>query len=93
MSLAMTGSAITIHEKTVVPGDYVPYDVLYETDTWQGPEVQKQAAPIPLEVKQFGADPQKETINKMTEAIGSMMDKKLSTVISNKALINKRDWR
>ena len=93
MSLAMTGSVITIHEKLLVPGDFVPYDVLYETDVWQGPEVKKQEAPIPLEVKQFGADPHKDTVNKMAEAIGSMMDKKLSTVISNKALLNRRDWR
>ena len=93
MSLAMTGSAITLHEKLLVPGDYVPYEVLYETDVWQGEEVKKQPPPLPMEVKQFGADPQKDSINKMTEAIGSMMDKKLSTVISNKALINRRDWR
>jgi hypothetical protein len=89
MSLTMTGAAITLVEKLLVPGDFVPYTVLYETDSWQGPEIVKQPAPSPLEVKQFGADPHA----KLAEALGSMMDKKLSTVISNKALINRRDWR
>ena len=48
MSLAMTGSEITIFEKRLVPGDYKFYEVLYETDVHQGPEVKKQPEPIPL---------------------------------------------
>ena len=51
MSLAMTGSEITIHEKMLVPGDFVPYEVLFETDVWQGGPVKKQAPPIPLEIQ------------------------------------------
>ena len=69
MSLAMSGSQITLHEKHLVPGDYNHYEILYETETWQGPPVKKQPPPIPLQVegapKQFGADPHQETVNKI----------------------------
>ena len=97
MSLAMSGSQITIHEKMLVPGDFVPYEVLYETETWQGPPVKKQPPPIPLQVegaaKQFGSDPHKETVDKTSAALGSLMDKKLGAAVQNKQLLNRRDWR
>ena len=32
------GGVITLHEKKLVPGDYVHYDILYETETYQGPQ-------------------------------------------------------
>jgi hypothetical protein len=72
MSLAMTGSEITIHEVMLVPGDYVHFDVLYETDTWQGDPVIKQPPSIPLQIegaKQFGSDPHKETVDKISAAL------------------------
>ena len=96
MSLAMTGREITIHEVPLVPGDYVHYEVLYETDVWQGPEVKKQPTPIPLQIegaKQFGADPHKETVDKISAALGSLMDRKMGAAVQTKDLINKRDWR
>ena len=97
MSLAMSGSQITIHEKMLVPGDYNHYEVLYETETWQGPPVKKQPPPIPLQVegaaKQFGADPHQETVNKISAALGSLMDKKLGAAVQTKDLISRRDWR
>ena len=96
MSLAMTGSEITLHEKLLVPGDFVPYEVLYESETWQGPPVKKQPPPIPLQIegaKQFGADPHKETVDKISAALGSLMDKKMGAAVQTKDLINKRDWR
>ena len=93
----MTGDVITIHEKLLVPGDYVKYEVLYETNVWQGPPVHKQPEPIPLQIeteaKQFGAGPHKDTVSKMAEALGSLMDKKMAAAIPNKDLINRRDWR
>ena len=96
MSLAMTGSEITIHEKLLVPGDYVHYEVLYETDVWQGDPVVKQPDPIPVQVegaKQFGGDPHKETLDKITSALGSLMEKKAAVAVPSAQLINKRDWR
>ena len=95
MSLAMTGSEITIHEKRLVPGDYVEYEVLYETDVWQGDPVVKQPAPIPVEVgvKQFGSDPHKETIDKISSALGSLLEKKAAVAIPSAQLINRRDWQ
>lgn len=95
MSLAMTGSEVTIHEVPLVPGDFVPYDVLFETDVWQGLPVKQQPKPIPLQVgaKQFGSDPHKETVDKISAALGSLMDKKMGAVIQNQDLINVRDWR
>ena len=97
MSLAMSGSQITLHEKHLVPGDFVPYEVLYETDVWQGEEVKKQAKPIPLQVegaaKQFGADPHQETVNKISAALGSLMDRKMGAAVQTKDLISRRDWR
>ena len=97
MSLAMSGSQITLHEKHLVPGDFVPYEVLYETDVWQGAEVKKQPTPIPLQVegaaKQFGHDPHKETVDKISAALGSLMDRKMGAAVQNKQLLNRRDWR
>ena len=96
MSLAMTGSEITLREVPLVPGDYVHYEVLYETNTWQGPEVKKQPAPIPLQIegaKQFGSDPHKETVDKISAALGSLMDRKMGAAVQNKDLLNRRDWR
>ena len=97
MSLAMSGAQITLHEQMLVPGDYVHYEVLYETDTWQGDEVKKAPQPIPLQIeggaKQFGTDPHRETVNKISEALGSLMDKKLGAAVQNKDLLNRRDWR
>ena len=96
MSLAMTGSEVTIHEVMLVPGDYVHYDVLYETDTWQGEPVIKQPPSIPLQIegaKQFGSDPHKETVDKISAALGSLMEKKMGAAVQTKDLINRRDWR
>lgn len=96
MSLAMTGAEITLHEQTVVPGDFVAYEILYETETWQGPPVKKQPTPIPVEVggpTQFGADPHKETIDKISSALGSLLDKKAAVAIPSAEMINRRDWR
>ena len=91
MSLAMTGSEITIFEKRLVPGDYVHYEVLYETDVHQGPEVKKQPEPIPLQIE--GAPNHKETVDKISAALGSLMDKKMGASIDNRQLLNVRDWR
>ena len=96
MSLAMTGSEITIHEKTVVPGDFVPYEILYVTDVWQGAPVVKQPDPIPVQVegaKQFGGDPHKETLDKITSALGSLLEKKAAVAVPSAQLINRRDWQ
>ena len=96
MSLAMSGSVITLHEKLLVPGDYQHYEILYVTDVWQGKEVKKAPEPIPLQVegaKQFGHDPHKETVDKISAALGSLMDRKLGQAVQNKELINRRDWR
>ena len=96
MSLAMTGSEITLHEVMLVPGDYVHYEVLYETDVWQGQPVIKQPPSIPLQIegaKQFGSDPHKETVDKISAALGSLMDKKMGAAVETKDLINRRDWR
>ena len=96
MSLAMTGSEITIHEVMLVPGDYVHYEVLYETDTWQGEPVIKQPPSIPLQIegaKQFGKDDHKETVDKISAALGSLMEKKMGAAVQTKDLINRRDWR
>ena len=95
MSLAMTGSEITIHEKLLVPGDFVPYQILYESSVWQGPPTVKQPTPIPIQVtgaKQFGADPHKATLDKISSALGSLLDKKAAEVVPSAQLINRRDW-
>ena len=93
MSLALSGSRVTLHEKMLVPGDYRHYEILYETDVWQGPPTKKQLPPIPLEIetrpKQFGADPHKETVDKISAALGSLMDKKLGVSIDNKSLLQR----
>lgn len=97
MSLAMTGAEITIHEKTVVPGDFVPYEILYVSEVWQGPPVKKQPTPIPLVVegaKQFGHDAHKETLDKISSALGSLMDKKLGAAVQTTDLLaSQRHWR
>ena len=97
MSLAMSGSEITLHEKMLVPGDFVPYEVLYVTDVWQGAPVKKQPPPIPLQIetgaKQFGADPHRETVDKISAALGSLMERKMGAAIPTKDLINVRSWR
>jgi hypothetical protein len=97
MSLANSGSQITIFEKMLVPGDYTHYEVLYETDVWQGPPVKKQPPPIPIHVQagptQFGADPHKDTLNKITQALGGLLTKQMGQVIPNPQLINRRDWQ
>ena len=94
----MTGSEITLHEIMLVPGDYVHYEVLYETDVWQGPPIIKQPPSIPLQIegapKQFGSDVHKETVDKISAALGSLMDRKMGVSIQNKALLNvERNWR
>ena len=96
MSLAMTGSEITIHETMLVPGDFVPYQILYETDVWQGPPVHKQPTPIPVQVegpKQFGGDVHRETLDKISSALGSLLDKKAAVALPSAELLNRRDWR
>ena len=96
MSLTRSGLEITLHEKLLVPGDFEPYEVLYETDVWQGDPVKKQPPPLPLQIetgaKQFGADPHKETVDKISAALGSLMEKKMGAAIPTKDLINRRDW-
>ena len=92
----MTGAEVTIHEKSLVPGDYVHYEILYETETHGGPPVKKQPAPIPIQVegaKQFGSDPHRETLDKISSALGSLMEKKAAVSIPSAQLINQRDWR
>jgi hypothetical protein len=99
MSLANSGLQITLHEKALVPGDFVPYKVLYESHTWQGPPLKRQPKPIPLNVEgntggmQFGADPHKDTVDKISAALGSLMDKQMGASIANTKLLNRRDWR
>jgi hypothetical protein len=90
MSLYRSGLEQTIFEKTLVPGDYVHYDVAFETPVWQGQQKVIQQEYIPKEQfakggMQFGADPHAQTINKISQALGEL--------ISNKQLINRRDWR
>ena len=92
-------SIITIHEKKLVPGDYVHYEILYETETWQGPPAVKHLPPIPLQVEggeqiqkqggvQFGADAHKIKIDNISNALSSIMK-----AIPNTQLTNVRDWR
>ena len=92
----MTGSEITIHEKLLVPGDFVSYQIAYVTDVWLGEPVVTQPDPIILHVdgaKQFGADPHRETLDKITSALGSLMEKKAAVSVPSAALLNRRDWR
>ena len=94
MSLAMTGAEVTIHEKLLVPGDFVEYQILYESDVWQGPPVFKQPTPIPIVVggpKQFGADPHRETIDKISSALGSLLEQKAAVTKPSAELINVRE--
>ena len=95
MSLAMTGSEITIHEKLLVPGDFVPYQILYESSVWQGPPTVKQPEPLPIQVsglRQFGADPHKATLDKISSALGSLLEKKAAVAVPSSQLINRREW-
>ena len=95
MSIAASGAQITLKEKTLVPGDYVPYEILYESEVWQGPPVIKQPSPIPVEVqgaKQFGSDPHQATIYKISSALGSLLEKKAAVAVPSAELINRRDW-
>ena len=95
MSIAASGAQITINEKMLVPGDYVPYEILYESEVWQGPPVIKQPRPIPVEVqgaKQFGSAPHKETLDKITSALGSLLEKKAAVAVPSAQLINRSDW-
>jgi hypothetical protein len=90
MSLYRSGLEQTLFEIPLVPGDYVHYDVAYETSTWQGTKKNIQAEYIPKQQfaqggVQFGGDPHAQTINKISQALGDL--------ISNKDLINRRDWR
>ena len=93
------GGAITLHEKKLVPGDYIHYEILYETETWQGPPAIKHLPPIPLQVEggkqqqrpggvQFGADAHKIKVDNITNALSSIMQ-----AIPNTKLTNVRDWR
>ena len=93
------GGAITLHEKKLVPGDYVHYEILYETETYQGPPTVKHAPPIPLQVEggkrvekeggvvQFGADPHKIKVDNISYALSEIMK-----TIPNTQLTNVRDW-
>lgn len=89
MSLYRSGLEYTIFEKPLVPGDLVHYDIAFETPFWQGKPKIVQPEYIPKETVQggvqFGGDPHKQTINKISEALGEL--------ISSKQLINRRDWR
>ena len=90
MSLYRAGLAWTINEIPLVPGQLVHYPVQYETSTWQGKPNSKEPVYTPKPVAgnsamQFGANPHDETINKISKALGEL--------ISNKDLINRRDWR
>ena len=91
------GGAITLHEKKLVPGDYVHYEILYETETYMGPPAIKHLPPIPLQVQggeqvhkqgsvQFGANNIK--IDNISDALSSIMK-----AIPNTQLTNVRDWR
>jgi hypothetical protein len=102
-----TAGIITLHEKKLVPGDYVHYEILYETDTYMGSPVVKHAPPLPLQVSgpqqpggelvpkqggvQFGADPHKETMTKLQGALGELL--KGVKLEPNKEMLNRRDWR
>ena len=96
MSIAASGATITLHEKMLVPGDFVPYEILYESETWQGRPVKKQLSPILVDVqgaKQFGHDPHQATIDKISSALGSLLDKKAAVAVPSAQLINRRDWQ
>ena len=92
------GGVITLHEKKLVPGDYVHYEILYETETWQGPPAVKHAPPVPLQVEgaeqvpkqggvQFGSDPHKIKVDNITNAVSELLK-----AIPNTQLTNVRDW-
>ena len=94
----MTGAEITIHEKMLVPGDFVPYEILYETDVWQGEPVIKLPDPIPLQVegaKQFGGDESKKTLDKITSALGTLLERKAAVTVPSTDIIKDegRGWR
>ena len=86
MSTNRSGLDYYIIEGTVVPGDYKGYVADKITGVWGGPA--KIVPPPQVEsglVHQIGEDPQQHTINKISKALGDL--------ISNKELINRRDWR
>ena len=90
MSLYRSGLEWTINEIPLVPGPLVQYEVAYATATWQGKPISKEPVYEPKPVTgesgvQFGGDPHKQTINKISKALGDL--------ISSKELINRRDWR
>ena len=97
MTLSTAGDVIVLYEKHLVPGDYKHYEILYETDVWQGDPVKREPPAIPLQVQakgvEFGGDPHKATLNKISAALGSLMEKKMGAVIPNKDLMSRRDWR
>jgi hypothetical protein len=90
MSLYRSGLEWTINEIPLVPGKLVQYGVQFEVDNWQGKPKSKEPVYEPKPVAgdsgmQFGGDPHKQTINQISKALGDL--------ISNKELINRRDWR
>ena len=90
MSLYRSGLEWTINEIPLVPGTLVQYATQYESSTWQGKPKSKEPVYTPKPVAgnsgmQFGGDPHGETINKISKVLGDL--------ISNKELINRRDWR
>ena len=105
MSLNTSGAVLTYYEKTIVPGDYVRLEKAWESDYWMGPPHSKEApAPI-LNIRQpgqpgqhttgpgmeIGGDPHKETINKISQALGGLM--RQQEAIPTGQLLQRRDWR
>ena len=75
-------STIAIDVDTVILQDHHSGEILYETDVWQGEPVIKQPTPIVhVQPKQFGSDPHKETLDKISTALGSLLDKKAAVTI------------
>ncbi len=98
---ATQGAVITIFEKMLVPGDYVRLEKLWESNYWLGPR-RKEEGPSPIlqftpEQKvakpgmEIGTDPHKETINKISQALGGLMRKQQA--IPTAQLVQPRDWR
>lgn len=102
MSL-FSGGVITYHEKTLVPGDYIRLEKAWESDYWMGPPKKIETPAPPLNVNsqqgqqsagpgmQFGNDPHKETINKISKALGGLV--KQQEAIPTGQLLKRRDWR
>ena len=97
-----SGAVITYHEKTLVPGEYVRLEKAWESDYWMGPpRIEEAPAPI-LKINhpqqqsvaggiEFGSDPHKETINKISKALGGLM--RQQEAIPTGQLLQRRDWR